>query len=260
MPLFWSKLLTPLASPLTIACALMAIVVWSVRKRPRLARGAAVAALLILLAAGNPWLGLFLAGRLEVRHIPRAPLPAADAIVVLASGGTPAIPPQPEVRLDDATANRLLYGARLYREGKAPIVILSGGRLPWQERLPPISQIMATAIETMGVSAAAIIQEPASGNTYQNALEVKAILESRGFHRILLVTSAMHMPRALALFTHQGVDAIAAPCDFIAVAKKRGDWQDLAIDLAPDAGILMVTTMAIREMVGAAVYRAAGLL
>ncbi len=55
---------------------------------------------------------------LEVRNIPRGPLPTAQAIVVLSSDAEPAIPPQPTVWVDDSTANRLLFAVKLYREAK----------------------------------------------------------------------------------------------------------------------------------------------
>jgi uncharacterized SAM-binding protein YcdF (DUF218 family) len=261
---FLSKLLTPILSPLVVACALIAVTALSTRVRPRLARRAAVASLLILLLASSPWVSTLLVRCLEVRNIPRVPLPTAQAIVVLSSSAEPAIPPQPTVWIDGSTANRLLFAVKLYREAKAPLVILSGGRLPWQKALPPISEGMAEVIELMGVPKSALIQEPDSGNTYENAVDVKAILQTRNIHRVLLVTSAMHMPRALALFRHQGIDAIAAPCDYLsgspALVGGRWNWHSLLIGLIPDIDSLDVSTKAMRELLGIAVYHLAGLL
>lgn len=264
MFVFASKILGPLISPVVLVCALLAIVVLSVRSRPRLARGAALAALVIMFLASNVWIAFALMGYLESRHIPHGPLPAAGAIVVLSSGAEPAWPPQPTIWVDDATANRLLYAVMLYHEGKAPLVILSGGQLPWLKSLPPMSESMSVFIELMGVPKSAVIQESASGNTYENAVDVKAILQAHNIHTILLVTSAFHMPRALALFRHQGIDAIAAPCDFFATTPHwladTSDWQALATGLIPDSNNLTKTTEAIKEAVGIAVYRLKGLL
>ncbi len=263
MFVFASKVLGPLISPIVLVCALLALVVLSQRRRPRLARGAAVGALLILFLASNNWFASLLTGYLESRNIPRGPLPAADAIVVLSSNAQPASPPQPTIWVDDATANRLLYGVKLYREGKAPVVILSGGQLPWLNGLPPMSQSMAEFIELMGVPKSAVIQESASGNTYENALDVKPILQAHEIHKILLVTSAIHMPRALALFKHQGIDTIAAPCDFFlaggAGVSSAEVWQAVLIGLIPDTNNLSMTTQAIKELLGLAVYRVMGL-
>src|SRR5579864_8812833 len=126
MNVFLSKLLAPALSPLVIVCALLAIAILAFRRRPRAARGAAVAALLVLLVASNPWFSAYLTGLLESASPPLGPLPHAEAIVVLSSGAGPAIPPQPAIVLDDASANRLLYAAQLYHRNAAPAVILSG--------------------------------------------------------------------------------------------------------------------------------------
>jgi uncharacterized SAM-binding protein YcdF (DUF218 family) len=261
---FVSKIFAPALSPLMIACGLMAMVLVSARRRPRLARNAAGAALVVLLLASNGWVGMLLARCLEFQNIPRGTLPDAEAIVVLSSNAQPALPPQPAITVDDATANRLLYGVQLYHQGKAPVLIISGGRLSWQKSLPPISESMAEMAEMMGVPKSSIVQERDSGNTYQNAVDVKAILKARRFHRILLVTSAVHMPRALALFKHQGIDALAAPCDFISAGPawtaNTADWRGIALGLIPDAANLALTTRVLKEFLGIVVYRLAGRL
>ena len=75
---------------------------------------------------------------------------------------------------------------------------------------------MMEILTQVGVPPAAIIQEPNSFNTYENAVNVKQILQSRGIKNILLVTSALHMPRSLAIFKRQKITAVAAPTDFLA--------------------------------------------
>jgi uncharacterized SAM-binding protein YcdF (DUF218 family) len=262
--LFLSKILGPAVSPVVIICALVAITILTIRRRPRFARGAAIAALCLLLLASNQRFSSLLTSYLETRHLPAGPLPDAQAIVVLSSDVRPAVPPQPAISLDGASANRLLYAAQLYRERDAPLVIVSGGELPWFKHIAPMSQGMADVIERMGVPRSAIIQEGASANTYENAVDVAAIVKARHIDRVLLVTSAMHMPRALALFKHQGIEAIPAPCDFTSFAPEAGastmSWQAAAISLVPNADSLGATTMAVKEFLGIAVYHAAGLL
>jgi len=260
MSLVLSKILPPLILPDGLTCLLLLAVILTVRKKPRAALGSATAALMLLLVASTPLVSQLLVGSIEARSVPQSPLPAADAIVVLAAGAWPAEPPQPIVKVDGPTANRLLYAAKLYRDGKAPIVILSGGQLPWRKALPPESAQMAEVIEIMGVPSSAVVQESESGNTYQNATRTKAILEERNLHRILLVTSALHMPRALALFRQQGVDAIPASTDFVSPSTNRANsgWPELIIALLPSAEALQLTTQALKELLGSAVYRIAG--
>lgn len=247
-----------------IICELLAIALIIQRRKPRLAHVMEITALLFLILTGNPWFGGLLASHLEEQGLTGGLVPNAQAIVVLASGLGPAVPPQPAITLDGATANRLLYGAELYRAGKAPIVILSGGQMPLIRDQPPLSNGMAEVIELLGVPKPAIIKEANSANTYENAVDVAKILKTRHIARILLVTSAMHMPRALALFKHQGVDAIPAPCDFSSwsggAGRDAGGWQGTMIGLLPNADSLLLTTMAWKEYIGIAVYHAAGLL
>jgi uncharacterized SAM-binding protein YcdF (DUF218 family) len=258
---FLSKLFAPALSPLLIIAELLLISILAMRRWPRLARAAAIAALVVLMVGGNTWFAYSVADRLELRYVPDGPLPTAQAIVVLASYAEPAAPPSPTVMMDGEMASRLLYGAQLYREHQAPTVILSGGTLPWLQNVAPMSEAMAEVIELMGVPKSAIIEEAGSANTYENALGVKAILKERHIGRVLLVTSAMHMPRALALFKHQGIDAIPAPCDFTRlIGSGRGGWRGALLHLIPEAGNLVITTLASREYLGLAVYRAAGLL
>jgi uncharacterized SAM-binding protein YcdF (DUF218 family) len=65
---------------------------------------------------------------------------------------------------------------------------------------------MAEIAQTMGVPASAILQDPDSHNTYQNAVNVRKILDAKGIKGpVLLVTSAMHMTRSLLIFKRQGI-------------------------------------------------------
>jgi uncharacterized SAM-binding protein YcdF (DUF218 family) len=260
MSLILSKLLPPFIFPDGLTCWLLLLVIVTIRRKPGLATRVAVAALIVLLSGSTPLVSDLLVGSIEARSEAANPPPAADAIVVLGGGAWPAEPPQPFVEVAGTTANRLLYAAKLYRDGKAPIVILSGGRLPWTKALPPESAQMAEVIEMMGVPSSAVIQESESGNTYQNATGTKTILGQRNLHRILLVTSALHMPRALALFRQQGVEAVSAPTDFITRSRSWADstWPDLILGLLPSAEALQRTTQALKELLGTAVYRIAG--
>ncbi len=74
----------------------------------------------------------------------------------------------------------MIYAAQLYRQKKAPIIILSGGRIDWRGSGSPESADMASVLTSIGIPSEAIIQEPNSFNTYQNAVNVHKILESRG--------------------------------------------------------------------------------
>jgi uncharacterized SAM-binding protein YcdF (DUF218 family) len=82
-------------------------------------------------------------------------------------------------------------------------------------------------------------------------LPFKQILAEHGLQRVLLVTSALHMPRALATFQSAGIDAVPAATDYTVIYR---DWRTV-IDFLPDAKALSRTTDAIKEYVGHAYYR-----
>ena len=108
----------------------------------------------------------------------------------------------------------MLHAARLYRAGKAPVILISGGHIPWLGSKIPEAEVDTGAAGGVGCSCASIIAESASRNTYENAVLTKALLAERGLQRVLLVTSALHMPRALATFKTAGIDAVPAATDF----------------------------------------------
>ena len=123
---------------------------------------------------------------------------------------------------------------------------------------------MAILMELMGIPRSAMVLESKALNTYENAVQVKEILEQKNIKQILLVTSAVHMPRSLAIFRHQGIDAIPAPTDFTVsdrnLIENQLSTQSRILGLIPAADNLSNTTQAIREYIGIFVYRLKGWL
>jgi uncharacterized SAM-binding protein YcdF (DUF218 family) len=263
MFLFLSKLLPLFFYPLGLACLLMlvALVMWW--RRSRWVPIPLSLALMVLLLASNSWIANSLVKSLEWQQIPAKALPTADAIVILGGATKSTFPPRPGVDLSEQ-GDRVLYGAQLYREGKAPVVIASGGRIFWRGGGPSESADIAKILQTIGVPASAILQDPTSLNTYENAVNVKKILKEQGIRRVLLVTSAMHMPRSLRIFQRQGIEAIPAPTDFLVsqqeLEEPNSSPQATVLSIVPDADRLEMTTRALKEYVGSLVYRLRGWL
>lgn len=260
--LFLSKLIPLFVYPLGLSCVLLILALLLWWKLPRLVPIPIALALIILLLSSNTWVSEAIIRSLEWQHLPVAELPQAEAIVILGGSTAPASLPRTTVEISDE-GDRVLYGAKLYRDGKAPLIIPAGGRIGWIDGGSPEAEDMAQLLQTMGVPPQAIIPEPESLNTYENAVNVKKILTARNIKQILLVTSAMHMPRSLLIFKRQGIDAIPAPTDFY-VVKSSNPPEDLALatllDLLPDAEKLYKTTRAIKEYIGTIVYRLRGWL
>lgn len=259
MFLFLSKLLPLFIYPLGLSCLLMMATLVLMWKRPRWAAIAISFAFWVLVLGGNSWVSATLARSLEQQYVPTAELPNADAIVILGGATRSPEPPRTWVEVNEA-GDRLLYGAKLYRQQKAPVVILSGGRLDWKRTGPSESEDMAEILQTMGVPATAIIQDPTSLNTRENAVNVKRILEEKGIRRILLVTSALHMPRSILIFQRLGIDPIPAPTDFLIDDRSEtsGSWQDVILSLFPDAERLYLSSRTMKEYIGILIYRLRG--
>lgn len=258
MFLFLSKLLPLLIYPLGLACVLLVVALICLRRWPRWAAGAIALALALLLVSSNNWVSTAVIRSLEWRYQGIVNLPEAEAIVVLGGAIKPQFPPRPWIDVAEE-GDRVLHGARLYLEGKAPLLVFSGGRITWgQGQSRSEAADMAELAEALGVPPSAMLIEPDSLNTFENAAYTQVLLANLGIERILLVTSAMHMPRALAIFRKQGFEAIPAPTDFH-VARDPADptlntWQGRTLSLVPQTDNLHYFTRALKEYLGMGIY------
>ena len=262
MFVFLSKLLPLFAYPLGLCCALL-IVALIFNKRRRLRNGLIIAAVAILWMLSNRWVDLALTRSLEWQFLPAQGAPKAEAIVVLGGGTYPAQYPRPTTEMSGA-GDRVFYAAHLYRDGRAPLVMLSGGTIEWMGNTAstPASE-MADIITFIGVPSSALLLEDKSQNTHEDAVMSAEMLKAKGIHRILLVTSAIHMPRALAVFKKQGLEVIPAPTDFKVTQAVwdgllHGSLESDIINVLPDASDLGSVTNALKEYIGLFVYRLMG--
>jgi uncharacterized SAM-binding protein YcdF (DUF218 family) len=237
MDYFLSKLLPLFIYPLGLALLLVCLALPAVAgNRKRTAVALLASSVAILWLASMSVSSAFLLRTLQGGFLPRLAASYSEADVIVVLGGVVNAPKEAAQDYNlSRSADRLLHARRLYRAGKAPWIIVSGGGS--EGRVP----------------AAAIVREAKSRNTRQNAMLTKVIMEQRGFHRILLVTSAFHMKRALATFRAVGIEVIPAPTDFEASAKEFAVLQWL-----PDAEALFQATYALKEYIGIVVYRLRG--
>ncbi|HXF63551.1 MAG TPA: YdcF family protein [Caldilineaceae bacterium] len=262
MFLFLSKLLPLFIYPLGLASLLLVAAL--VVRRPRWQRGLAAAALALLLLFSNQPVAHLLVRSLEWRYLPAGELPQAEAIVLLGGGTRPALPPRPASEMNEA-GDRMVYAAQLYQAGKAPLVVVSGGFIEFLGSTVPEAEAMQQLLERLGVPGEAILQEDRSRNTYENAVFVRELLDERGIRRILLVTSALHMPRSVSIFERQGFEVIPAPADFLVTWTPEGQGADVGVGgrllaLLPSAESLELSTRALKEYIGTVVYRLRGWL
>lgn len=261
MFVFLSKLLPPFVYPLGMVCMLVALALVLAR-RARLQRIILIVALLLLYISSTRWVALGLARSLEWRYLPPEHVPQADVIVLLGGGTQPAEAPRPMVEVNGA-GDRLLYAAWLYKQSKAPHILVTGGLLDWTINASTPAQDMATLLELMGVPVEAIWLEDQSRNTYENALYSAKMLKERGIQRILLVTSASHMPRSVGLFEAQGLEVVPLPTDFTVTydvwqGSGQADWRSQILGLLPSADYLALTSRSLKEYLGIWVYSMRG--
>lgn len=234
MSLFLSKVLSQLIHPLILEGILVAIGGGLASWRRGWGLPVVALGLLVVWVPATPVVADWLLGSLEDRFPPRpvAAVPTADAIVTLGGAIGAPIPPREHPDLSGA-ADRVWHAARLYRAGKAPLIIASGGTLPWHDQRFREADAIKALRTSWGVPADAVLRESTSSNTYQNAKNTAAILEKRGIDQVLLVTSALHTRRALATFRSAGVPALPAATDYRVV-----DTPFSVFDLVPSAGAL----------------------
>lgn len=250
------KILTPFLNSLSAALVLMVLaIVLLLLRRTRPALGVLLVATAGLYLGATPAVSRWLAGWLEQQYPPpaMASTPAADVIIVLGGSTGPALPPRQAPELNEH-ADRLMHAADLYKAGKAPVVLVSGGN--WLD--PSVGSAeandMADVLGRFGVPVSAMLLETASVDTRQNAVLSVDLMRQRHFRTALLVTSAVHMPRAMAAFRQAGIDPIASETDFVSVSS--GDWP--VLDWLPSAGALGDSEMALREIAGFIYYRVRG--
>jgi uncharacterized SAM-binding protein YcdF (DUF218 family) len=253
---FLSKLFPRLLYPVGMTSLLIALAAAIVLRWPSIARTCCLIAFSVLFLASNRWVNFALVRPLEDSYLSSVSPSTADAIVILGGGVAPAFQPRRNVHL--TIGDRLLYAAMLYRSHKAPLVVVTGTIVPWRESESTEGKSTSQVLVLMGVPPSAIVVEPPSSNTYQEANAVKKVMRTHNLHRILLVTSAMHMPRAFRTFRHQGIDSIPSPTDFAVtdddVAQSDATFEEFALSLTRDVNVLAITTAALKEYIGLVYY------
>jgi uncharacterized SAM-binding protein YcdF (DUF218 family) len=138
---------------------------------------------------------------------------AYDAIVTLTAGAHAPSGLVPFPYLEESQFRRLEEAFRLYRIDPKPIIVSGGHADPFTPSEGE-NRIICDYLLRWGVPAEHVIGEPNSRDTFESALEVRKILQQKGWRRYLLVTSAIHMPRSMFVFSRIAPEPVAAPGDF----------------------------------------------
>src|SRR5258708_1614687 len=244
--LFLNKILPVFVLPLGVVTLLLLFALWRKKRWP------VVVALVILYLSSIPFVGSRLIGWLESDYpaVAVAQVEPADAIVVLGGifgpqAGDGLLPNYLE------TIERLEAGIVLTQAGKAPRLVFTGGRIPWEGREKVEGEDLRAQAIVRGVPAEKILITREVQNTSDEARAVADLMRERHWRRVILVTSGWHMPRSAWLFKQAGVDCIIFPVDF-----RRDRTRRLTVlDFLPGAEALANTEIALRECYGCLFYR-----
>lgn len=141
----------------------------------------------------------------------------ADAIVIIGAGRERGDPSWGSDQPGLMSRERLRYAARLAKASGLPL--LASGGLHYGTP-PSEAQLMADSLaEDYGLKVR--WREERSRTTWENAELSAPILRQAGVRRIVLVTQAQHMPRAVWSFEHNGLEVVPAPVGFIGVDNAR---------------------------------------
>jgi uncharacterized SAM-binding protein YcdF (DUF218 family) len=253
MSFYVEKLLPTLIYPLGLALLLcIAAFALSLAGRARALRVSIAVAVLLLWLASTPVVANLLTVSLEEQNasVPIATISPKDVAIVL-SGGLAQRRSTLDAAHMGATGDRLMQAALLWRAGKVRTIIISGGNLPWARSSTAEASLAAELLEAYGVPPDSIIVENDSRNTHENAVNTAAIWRVKRFEAGQLVTCATHMPRALASFRKAGLSVAPWPADF----RAQHPVVNSVFDFLPDVDALEMTTTAIKEWLGLAVYR-----
>lgn len=199
---FLKKVITSLILPPGILIIIFLLIALLEKKRKFIRYLAFFSALLVYLNSIEPVKDLLL-HPLEKSYNVSATL-NADAIVILGGGV------YSWASFSEDSSNRLFTGYMVYRKTKLPVIV-SGGTIDGKISE---SRAMAAMLKEFGVENSKIIEENKSRDTAQNALYVAEICKEKSFKKVILVTSAYHMKRAVKRFRQTGLEVLPYPADF----------------------------------------------
>lgn len=168
----------------------------------------------------------------------------AQAIVVLGGGIADDVPDfDGEGQISESAANRFIMGLRLHKALHIPIILSGGQGFSYSSSE---AEIAYRTLKACGVEEEYLLKEDKSRNTLENAKFTKQLCRQKGFHKVILVTTACHLPRATFLFQRQNMDVIPYPSNY----RSNKVTKTGAFVLTPSFTYLFISSAAIKEYLG----------
>ena len=217
-----SHFLSPLAEPIGALWFLMALgVLWLLcRRQWRSAVWLGFPAVLIFLIGSTPVVEALVARAerpwafsFQVSSFKFNPDAPADVVVALGGGYYPSDNDLFGFSVSDG-GSRVLTAVELVRRGKARALVL-GGSVPLAGKPGVVAaSLVQDWVLASGMTTVAVTNLGLCANTHDEALRFKELSAQRGWRKVILVTSALHVPRAVAVFAAQGIAVVPVACDF----------------------------------------------
>lgn len=216
-------------------------------KSAKVKRRLGIAAIAIFLFFSNPFILTRLVNAWQPEPVQLAASAHYSAGIVL--GGYASFDRNGRGLFNNAS-DRFIQTCRLYKLGHIQKILVTGSTI--REGQPEEADFVQKQLIVLGVPPQDILVEDSSRNTFENAVFSKRLLGLSGLRPpYLLITSALHVPRAMSVFKKAGLMVVAYPANYT-VRDKRISFLDVIL---PDAGVLEQWEFFIKEIVGIAAYR-----
>lgn len=203
-------------------------------------------------AFSSGWFAKLLVFPLENKYEPLEiskvrPLNEPSIIIILGGGVIPETPDRELGELSHSAMKRVYQGFLLYQQLNSPIIV-TGGKLMGMQVAE--ATVMKNELIKLGVEPENIFVEDQAKNTKQNAELSMQILENRKIEKVFLVSSAIHLPRAMKYFKeYDNIEIIPVPCDYLISREKLNFY-----DFLPDIQFLKANSSAWHEYLGLIKY------
>lgn len=244
--LLFNKLLPLFVLPIGWVTLLLLFAVWRKKRWP------VFVALAVLYVGSLPVVAGRLIGWLESGYpaVPVARVGPADAVVVLGGVLGPRTGAEYIPNWLDSS-ERFEAGVALLQAGKAERLVFTGAVMSWPDRGTTEGDELQRLAVARGIAPEKILVTRAIDNTATEAAAVADLMKTRGWRRVILVTTGWHMPRSACLFKKAGVDFIPFPADF----RFDRSRSVTALDFVPRGEAWQMTETTLREIYGHLFYR-----
>jgi uncharacterized SAM-binding protein YcdF (DUF218 family) len=251
MTSFLTEFLGQFIHPLSIVVILVFFGLLTLRKNPKGGTWLIVMAFLLVALLGNTYFSTFLTRSMEWRNMPPATETKADAVLLMAGGALAANTPRQMVEVNEE-GDRVLAAAKLYKEGRAPLVIVSGGVSPANQS--------RNLLLSLGVQEKDIVLQDRSENIAEDAFYTSNLMIEKSVKTAFLVTSAAQMDRAVLSFKEEQVTVIPVPVDYRITQAyydqlMRMDVKQVLFNLMPTSQAFNQSSAILREYFSLTLYR-----